>query len=170
MNSQPARTGRRVELLHLVIAAALTIPSIGLILIPLGSQPGTFVHQAFTSPTPSSVLSVLAVLSSSLVIAAFPFINTPKLPAVFHKSVAGGVVTAALWIAAGAARGFAGVSPTGVIIVSPHVDVLFGAIGLVATVVVGMLGGGIAVTLSKRAIRQSATWVRQNRGPEITER
>ena len=44
--------------------------------------------------------SVLAVLSSSLVIATFPFINTPKLPAVFHKSVAGGVATAALWIAA----------------------------------------------------------------------
>lgn len=168
MTTAPPPVGRTVALLHIGTAIALTLPAIALVLIPLGMQPGTFVSQTLTAPTASSVLAVAAVLSTSALIAVFPFITTPRLPAVFHKSVAAGIVTAALWILSGAARGFAGVSPTGVIIVSPHVDVLFGAVGLVTTVAVSMIGGGIALTFSKRAIRASATWVRQQRGPEIT--
>ncbi|MFM6981157.1 MAG: hypothetical protein ACKOWP_00060 [Microbacteriaceae bacterium] len=163
-------TGRTIELVHAGIAAVLTVPALLTVLIPLGAVPGTFVSQTVTAPTFSSVLSVAAALSSSLLVAVFPYVTSPRLPAVFHKSVAAGAVTAALWIAAGAARGFTGVSPTGVVIVSPHVDVLYGAIGFVATVVLGMVGGGTALLLSRQALRHTGTWVRQRRGPEITGR
>jgi hypothetical protein len=162
--------GRSIELLHVAAAVVLSIPAVVLVLVPLGSEPDSFVAQALTSPTPSSVLSVAAVLSSSLLIAAFPYVTSPRLPAIFHKSVAAGFVTAALWVAAGAARGFTSISPTGVLIVSPHVDVLFGIMGFGATVAIGMIGGGAALLLARRVIRRSGTWVRQRRGPEITGR